>query len=561
MPLAPRFLVNLWAGLLSARRARQYRDPRRDLGEQQRTFAHLRERLAATAHGRECGLHPGLTYAQFRDRVPLRPTAFFTPYAELMGAGEPDMLWPGSCRLFVETAGTTEESRHLPVTPEMLAHYRAALRDALLLYLARAGRTGVLDGRLVQVGASTQLTPVGTVHTGRLEAMLAHCLSPWAAAHLHAPPAEVSRLPEGPEKCVATAQALADQPVTLVGGPPAALLGTADAVRLAASRGKMQIPPLRALWPRLECVLHTGAPLGLFAEELRATFGPEVRFHELYAAAEGIIAAQDADTGGGLRLLAGCGLFFEFLPAADHDPARLAGLGSQCVPLAEAQVGVDYVLVLTTPAGLVRCVPGDIVRFVSLQPPRLVHAGRTQLRLNERGENVGEPPLTEALLAVCAAQGWAAVNFHVAPYYSRTAAGTPRYVHEWWVELRPGTVRTPLGPLLAALLDVELAARVPTYAARRSEGTIDTPVVRLVMPGLFDHWARGEGGGPSPSKMPRCLPDRRIADQLAEVARFATTEAPFGVPANATRRPFAPVPNPPPGSTHNPLQGSRVPFR
>ena len=561
MTLAPRFLVKLWAGILSARCARRYRGRRQDNASQQRTLARLLGSLSPTAYGRDCGLVPGLTYAQFRDRVPLRPTAYFTPYVERMGAGEADVLWPGTCRTFVETAGTTGESLHLPVTAEMLAHYRAALRDAVLLYAARAGRASVFLGRHVQVGGSTQLNPVGDALTGTLDAMLALCLSPWVAANLQAPPAAVAHLPEGPAKYSATAQAGDGQPVTLIGGPPAALLGTGDAVRLAAGRGHLPKPPLRTLWPRLECVLHTGAPLGLFADELRATFGTDLRFHEIYAAAEGIIAAQDTDAGPGLRLLADGGLFFEFLPATDYDPDRLAGLGSRCVPLGEVRAGVDYVLVLTTPAGLVRCIPGDLVRFVSLDPPRLVWTGRTHLRLNERGEDVDEPALTEALLAVCAAQDWAAVNFHVAPYFTRTAAGTPRYVHEWWVELRPGTERTPTGPLLASLLDVELAARLPAYAARRTEGTLDTPVVRLVMPGLFDHWSKDSAPGLTPDKMPRCRPDRLIADELAEVARFSTTEAPFGVPANACRRPFAPLPNPPPGSTHNPLQGSRAPFR
>lgn len=560
MTLAPRFLVTLWAGFLSARCARRHRGLRPDVARQQQTLAQLLGPLAQTVYGRDCGLAPGLSYAQFRDRTPLRPTAFFTPYAERMGAGEADVLWPGSCRTFVETAGTTGESQHLPVTAEMLAHYRAALRDALLLYTARAGRTNVMLGRHVQVGGSTRLTPVGEAVTGTLDAMLALCLSPWAHAHLQAPPAAVAHLPEGPEKYAATAQALAGEPVTLIGGPPSALLGTGDAVRLAASGGERPVPPLRALWPQLECVLHTGAPLGLFADELRATFGPDLRFHEVYAAAEGIIAAQDTDAGPGLRLLAGGGLFFEFLPAADYDADRLATLGSRCLPLAEVRAGVDYVLVLTTPAGLVRCVPGDLVRFVSLDPPRLVWAGRTLLRLNHRGENVSEQALTEALRSVCAAQDWAAVNFHVAPYFTRSPAGTPRYVHEWWVELRPGTVRTPTGPLLASLLDGELAARLPAYAARRTEGTLDTPVVRLVMPGLFAHWAEDTAAGFSPSRMPRCRPDREIADGLAEVARFSTTEAPFGVPANSSRRPFAPLGNPPPGSTRNPLQGSRVPF-
>lgn len=561
MTLAPRFLVNLWAGLLAARFARGLRARGRPVAEQRAAFAHLVARGARSEYGRTHALAATMPYERFRETVPPRPTAFFKPFAERMGAGEAGVLWPGRCRFFVETAGTTGESLHLPVTGGMLAHYRAALRDALFLHAVRVGHTGVFLGRHVHVGASTALTQINDVYAGGIDAMLALCLTPWAEANLYAPPPTVAHLPEGPAKSAAIARTMSGRDVTLLGGTPAAVLATADAVRLAASRGQMRIPALRSLWPNLECFLHTGAPLGLFEEELRATFGAEVAFHELYAAAEGLIAAQEGDAHLGLRLLTGAGLFFEFLPAADYHPDRLATLGPRCRALWEVEAGVDYVLVLTTPAGLVRCVPGDLVRFVSTEPPRLQFAGRLALRLDGRGENTDERALTASLLSVCAENGWAAVNFHVAPYHSRNASGVTRQCHEWWLELRPGTVKTPMGPILAGMLDTELITRVPTYSSRRRDGTLDAPVVRLVMPGLFDHWAKDTTAVGGPSKMPRCRPDRLIADQLAEIARFSTTEAPFGVKPSGSRRPFIPSPTPAaPGSTNNPLQGSRVPF-
>ncbi|HYC71413.1 MAG TPA: GH3 auxin-responsive promoter family protein [Opitutaceae bacterium] len=562
MTLAPRFLVNFWAGLLATRFARGLRARGRADADQRAAYAHLVARLARAEYGRAAGIAADMPYARFRSSVPPRPTAFFKDHAERMGAGEPGVLWPGRCRFFVETAGTTGESLHLPVTGGMLAHYRAGLRDALLLYAARAGHAGVFLGRHVHTGPSTALTHINDVYTGGLDAMLALCLTPWVEANLYAPASPVTHLPDGPEKYAAIARTMSGRDVTLIGGLPSAVLGTIDAVRLAASRGQMKIPPLRALWPNLECFLHTGAPLGLFEEELRATLGPDVAFHELYAAAEGIIAAQDSGAGPGLRLLTGTGLFFEFLPVADYHPDRLAALGPQCRPLADVEAGVDYVLVLTTPAGLVRCVPGDVVRFLSVDPPRLVFAGRTALRLDAFGEGVDERLLTESLLAVCNGNDWNAVNFHVAPYHSRNAAGAARHCHEWWVELRPGTVKTPMGAILAGMLDTELICRVPAYAARRRAGTLEAPVVRLVMPGLFGHWAHGAATVGSASKMPRCRPDRLIADQLAEIARFATTEAPFGVKPSTTHRPFTPAPLPTaPGSVPNPLQVSREPFR
>ncbi len=521
MTLAPRFLINFWAGYRVARFVRNLKALGRGAAAQQKTFAALMAQYPRTEFGREHGLTEKTSYAQFRESVPPRTYAHFEPLVQRMAAGEAGVLLPERCLFFVETANTTSDKpKLLPVPEGMLQHYRRGLHDALFLYAARVRHTGVFLGRHLHTGASTALIEQNGAYRTSLDGILTLSLSPWAEANLHSPPAVVAHLPEGAEKNQATAQCMIGRDVTLIAGTPAAVYAVSLAAREVASSGKRRMTSLQAMWPNLECFLHSGAPLGLYSEIMRGTLGPTVNFHEVYAAAEGIIAAQDDAHPVALRLLADAGLFFEFLPLRHFHEDTLANAGALCLPLEKIETGIDYVLLLTTPAGLCRYVPGDIVRFLSVDPPRLQFVGRTQLHLNAFGERVTERELLESLLVVCHHNNWQAVNFHVAPYHHRVAAGQTISSHEWWLELRTHSMKTPTANVIGPELDAELSRRNSDYAAKRANQSLDLPAVRLVMPGVFEQWAQGQSKISSASKMPSCRSDRLIADQLAQFSRF-----------------------------------------
>jgi hypothetical protein len=527
MTLAPRFLVKLIASYRMRQLQRRLRAADAGLAHQQRTFAALMSAHAQTEFGRLHGLGPRTRYADYRTQVPLRTPGEFSGWVERMAAGAVDVLWPGRCRFFVYTAGTVDGTpKPLPATPAMLAHYRAALGDALLLHAAQTGQPELFLGRHLHVGASTALNESSGAYAGYLDAMVPLALSEWSEKNLYAPPRAIARLPDGPEKLSAIAAQCSGLDVRVLAGTPETLAMFAGTMRTQSSTEKQRVQHLRAVWPNLTCCVHTGSILGIFADELRANLGPGVALQELYAGAEGIYAAQDGEPGAGLRLLTEHGLFFEFLPTRELAEGNLAALGGRCVALDEVQPDLDYALVVTTPAGLCRCLVGDSVRFVSTKPPRLVFTGRTQLQLNSLGEHVTEREVTAALLAVCVRNDWTPVNFHVAPYFTRLVP-RPQGSHEWWVELRPGTVRTPTGPLLAAELDAELSRAPSSYTARRANGAIEAPIVRLVMPGTFAEWTRLHGSRESAGKFARCRSDRLVADQLAGIARFHTQPPPM----------------------------------
>lgn len=529
MTLAPRFLVKFWAGLRVAVFARRLRRSGHDRNAQREAFDRLVAQSARTEFGRTHGLAAGMSYAQFRDKVPPRPVDWFQPLVARMAAGERDVLLPGRCPLFVETAGTAGATpRLLPAPEAVLDHFCTGLRDALFHHARRAGHAGVFLGRHLHLGASIAVAE----HQGRyrtsLDGLLTLCLPDWAEANLRSPPGAVAVLPEGADKIAATARAMRARDVTLIGGSPDRICALADAMCPAGNDGGRHPASLADVWPNLECCLHTGATPGLFAEKLRAAVGPAVRLHEVYAAAEGVFAAQDEGHPAALRLIADAGIFFEFLPLTVTGEAALDQAGALCVPLERVRPGITYVPVITTPAGLCRCITDDIVRFVSVNPPRLQVVGRAAFVLNGQGEHVTEREVLETLQAVCHRNGWTPISFHVAPYVQRLGPGQVAHVHEWWLELRTHSVRTPMANVLAPELDAELGHRNRDYAQRRESGALGLPLVRLVMPGLFERWAREQGKTASASKLPRCRPDRLIADQLARLAPFyQDTIAPF----------------------------------
>jgi len=510
-----------WIGRgLSHRTARRHERSPDSRAEQEVIFNELVRSLAPTAFGRDHGLEIGLSYREFQQRVAPQAYEGFAPYIERMKAGESDVLHPGLCPSFAVSSGTTAgPSKWLPVNAPLLAHFRRAGLDSLCFHALRAGRDTVFRGRHLFLGGSTTLMTIPGSHPpiryGDLSGLTALNLPAWADRFLYEPGRDIAQIGDWPAKLSAIAERTRHRDIRLVAGIPSWLLVLAGVVRTEAAKATGTGPAtLKELWPNLECLVHGGVPVGPFADELRSVYGAGVQLHEVYPASEGFIAAQDAGPEAGLRLMAAHGIFYEFLPLDDYredhpNPDKV-------VPLSGVRTGVDYVLLLTTPAGLVRYVIGDVVRFLSTTPPRLVYVGRTKLQLSAFGEHVIEKELTDTIAAVCRGHGVQLADFHVAPLFPDPAAGRPRGRHEWWIEFRSGP--PPAADTFARELDRELAVRNDDYAAKRAGGGMDLPLLHLQPAGFFERWLRQAGKWGGQHKTPRCRSDRQIADALAALA-------------------------------------------
>src|SRR5688500_15725018 len=165
MPAWPKFFYTFGISLKTAATEWKLRKKRGSIPAQQRALAELTPRFAATSYWKKAGIESTIPYAKFQSSVPLSSYEHLAPSIEKMMQGEADVLWPGRCSLFALTSGSsTGRPRHVPVTEEMLEHFRDAGLDALLYYTVRVKNAGAFRGRHLLVGGPTKLEALPEVN-------------------------------------------------------------------------------------------------------------------------------------------------------------------------------------------------------------------------------------------------------------------------------------------------------------------------------------------------------------------------------------------------------------
>src|SRR6202022_260211 len=207
---------------------------------------------------------------------------------------------------------------------------------------------------------------------------------------------------------------------------------------------------------------------------------------EVYAASEGFIAAADRGEGDGLRVVLDHGIFYEFVPVAE--------IGAPQPPrhwIGDVETGVDYAPVLTTCAGLWAYVVGDVVRFVSRDPPRLLVTGRLSYTLSAFGEHLTGEEIEAAVTSAAAAIGAGVRDFLVGALYPERAGAIGGHLFVAEFE-RPVTAAEIAR--FAAVIDRDLMQRNLDYQAHRAGGFgLRPPEILVLHQGGFAEWMRRRG--------------------------------------------------------------------
>ena len=169
---------------------------------------------------------------------------------------------------------------------------------------------------------------------------------------------------------------------------------------------------------------------------------------------------------------------------------------------------VDYVLILSTTAGLWGYNIGDTVRFVSLNPYRIVVSGRIKHYISAFGEHVIGKEVETALQQACHGTSVQIKEFTVAPQI-KPNNGLP--YHEWFIEFE----NPPSDPLaFSQKLDLAMQKQNIYYEDLLKGNVLRTLVIKNVAPGGFQKYMKSIGKLGGQNKVPRLSNDRKIADQL-----------------------------------------------
>lgn len=488
--------------------ARIAKSMRRDTGadalqhSQRRTLQNLIAAAASTRMGSRHNFKALKSYEDFAAEVPVTDYEPIRSDVMLMVQGQPDILWPGVCRRFAQSSGTSGgKSKYIPLTDRALArnHYFGA-SHAVAAYLDLYPDSRLFSGKSFILGGSyaNEIADLPkNVCVGDLSASLIDRINP-VVNLFRVPSKEIALMPDWTEKLPALALAAVNRNITNISGVPSWFYTVL--IKIMELKGADNI---HQVWPNLEVFFHGGIAFGPYRKQYQAiTDTSKMRYIENYNASEGFFAVQDTLEGNGvMRLLTDVDCFYEFLPLQGD---------SKPLPAWDVEPGECYALIITASNGLWRHLIGDTVRIESTEPLRISIAGRTNSYINAFGEELMVWNADAAIESTCRITGAAVANYTAAPVY---AQGKNKGHHQWLIEWTKEPAEG--AEFFADVLDAELQKVNSDYQAKRSGDIfLDRLSITTVPAGTFDRWLATTGKLGGQRKIPRLSNDRKIIDQI-----------------------------------------------
>ena len=150
-----------------------------------------------------------------------------------------------------------------------------------------------------------------------------------------------------------------------------------------------------------------------YREKMEELLGGKVDIIQTFPASEGFFAFQDDYQKEGLLLQTNHGIFYEFVPLEEYGKENASRL-----TLKDVELHKDYALILTTNSGLWAYSIGDVVRFISKNPHRILVSGRTKHFTSAFGEHVIAFEVEEAMKATVEKFPAQITEFHLCLLYT-----------------------------------------------------------------------------------------------------------------------------------------------
>ena len=463
---------------------------------QEKTMLSLVNKAKNTSFGKEHFFSKIKNYEDFKRYIPIRDYEKIKPYIKNIIDGEKNVLWPKRPIYFCKTSGTTSGTKYIPISKESMPNHIIAARDAILTYVAETKNTAIVKGKMIFLQGSPRLSKKGGILTGRLSGIVAHHIPSYLKQN-RLPSYETNCIEDWDEKVNAIVKETIFEKMSVISGIPPWVQMYFE--KLQKKSGSL----IKDLFPSFDLFIYGGVNYDPYKKTFEKLIGKEIDAIELYPASEGFIAYQDSQKKEGLLLCVNHGIFFEFIPVEEFfnpNPTR--------VSLAGVKTGINYVLILNTNAGLWGYNLGDTVRFVSLDPYRIVVSGRIKHFTSAFGEHViseeVEKSLNEALQLMPAQVN----EFHVAPQVN-PKRGLP--YHEWLIEFKELPKKLDS---FKSLLDNALQGH-NNYYKDLIVGKVLRPLeITIIKEGGFRRYMESIGRLGGQNKVPRLANDRKTANKL-----------------------------------------------
>lgn len=474
----------------------------RPVETQEKVFRELIKKGKTTRFGKDHDFEDIRSFSDFQQKVPIRDYEELKPYVDKMVAGEEDVLWPGKPLYYAKTSGTTSGAKYIPLTKDSMPTHINAARNAILCYIEETGNASFVDGKMIFLQGSPEMDEKNGVKLGRLSGIVAH----YVPAYL-----QKNRLPSWETNCIddweRKVDAIVDETkgenMTVISGIPSWVQMYFE--RLHENTGKK----IGDLFKNFNLFIYGGVNYEPYRAKFENLIGRKVDSIELYPASEGFFAFQDKQGDKGMLLQLNSGMFYEFIKATEfyeEHPKRYT--------IGEVEKDVNYVMIISTTAGLWAYNIGDTIQFSSLNPYKVVVSGRIKHFISAFGEHVIAKEVEEALQEATAEAGGRISEFTVAPQI--TPSGEELPFHEWFIEFEeePEDMEK-----FSTLLDKSLQQQNSYYFDLIEGKILQKLKISKVPRDGFQQYMKSIGKLGGQNKLPRLSNDRKIAAELEKIIK------------------------------------------
>lgn len=468
------------------------------IADQDGIFKMLIKKAANTSFGKQHNFKEIHSYESFVKNVPIRDYEEFKPFIEEIKQGKSDVLWNGKPIYFAKTSGTTSGVKYIPITKNSIGNHINTARNALLCYMAETGNYDFALGKMIFLSGSPELERVANIPTGRLSGIVNHHVPKYLRSN-QLPSFETNCIEDWEIKLDKIVDETIHQNMTLISGIPPWMQMYFD--RLEEKSGKK----IGDLFPNFSVMVQGGVNFEPYKKKLFDSIGKKIDSIELFPASEGFFAFQDSQTEQGLLLNTNSGIFYEFIPVEEiftKNPTRIY--------LKDVELNKNYALIISSNAGLWAYSIGDTVKFVSLNPYRIIVSGRIKHFISAFGEHVIGEEVEQALLQAAKDENIGIIEFTVAPNISQDKGQS---YHEWFIEFEnsPKNIQA-----FAKKIDDNLRKKNVYYDDLISGNILQQLKINIISKNGFIDYMKSIGKLGGQNKVPRLSNDRKIADDLVQ---------------------------------------------
>jgi hypothetical protein len=465
---------------------------------QKRVFLNLIQDAKQTQFGKDHHFDQINTYEDFTKRVPIRDYEDLKPYVDRVVKGEENVLWKGKPLYFAKTSGTTSGAKYIPLTKESMPYHIEAARNAILLYIHETKNSDFVNGKMIFLQGSPILEEKYGIKLGRLSGIVAHFVPKYLQKN-RLPSWETNCIEDWETKVNAIVNETIDEDMTVISGIPSWVQMYFEKLQQRAGK------PVGEIYKNFNLFIYGGVNYEPYRAKFENLIGRKVDSIELFPASEGFFAYQDSQKEKGMLLLLNAGIFYEFIKSEEfftENPKRHT--------IGEVELGVNYVLIISTNAGLWGYNIGDTVQFTSLKPYRVIVSGRIKHYISAFGEHVigkeVECALQEAMIATTVRVN----EFTVAPQIT-PAEGLP--YHEWFIEFENEPEDSDT---FAEALDNAMRKQNMYYDDLIVGHVLKKLVITKVTKNGFQDYMKSIGKLGGQNKIPRLSNDRSIVAVLKQ---------------------------------------------